>query len=192
MLVSTPGVTFMGYKFLLALVLLSPGLLNAATEEQCSGPLQGEQRALRSDETLNLCQLSQDKVVLVVNTASQCGFTGQFEGLEALYQKYKEQNFTILGFPSDSFRQEYDDEDATAEVCYVNYGVTFPMLATSKVRGSDANPVFAELIAQSGKSPRWNFYKYLVGTDGRVIDVYSSTTRPDDQRLQRDIENALQ
>lgn len=181
----------MFYKFLLAVVLLSPGLVFAESAEDCSGPLRGEQRGLRSDENINLCQLSQNKVVLIVNTASQCGFTGQFEGLEALYQKYKDQNFTIVGFPSDSFRQEYDDEAETAEVCYVNYGVTFPMLATSKVRGSEANPVFAELIGETGKSPRWNFYKYLVGRDGEVIDVYSSTTRPDDQRLVRDIENAL-
>ncbi|RUO25436.1 glutathione peroxidase [Aliidiomarina minuta] len=177
------------HKFLLATALLVPGFAVAA---ECLGPLQGEQRGLRTDDSLNLCQLSQDKVVLVVNTASRCGFTGQFEGLEALYQKYREQDFTIIGFPSDSFRQEHADEAETAEVCYVNYGVTFPMLATSKVRGSDANPVFAELIEQTGKAPRWNFYKYLVDREGKVVDVYSSTTRPDDQRLQRDIENALQ
>lgn len=157
----------------------------------CNGPLQGEQRLLRSEETVNLCELSENKVTLVVNTASQCGFTGQFSGLEDLYQSYREQGFQVIGFPSSSFRQEHTLEEQTAEVCFVNYGVTFPMMATSNVRGRDVNPVFAELAIQTGQSPRWNFYKYLIDRDGDVVGVYPSTTRPDDQSLRRDIERAL-
>ncbi|MBA3988116.1 glutathione peroxidase [Aliidiomarina maris] len=160
-------------------------------DHTCQGPLQGEFRLLRSEDSVDLCELSANKVTLVVNTASQCGFTGQFEGLEALYQSYREQGFQVVGFPSDSFNQEYGNEEQTADVCYINYGVTFPMMATSKVRGGDANPVFADLIAQTGEAPRWNFYKYLVNRDGDVLGVYPSTTPPDDQRLRRDIERAL-
>ena len=178
--------------FALALGAADDAANNSANNSaQCQGPLKGEHRLLRSEETVDLCELSQQKVSLVVNTASQCGFTGQFEGLEELYQSYKDQGFQVIGFPSDSFRQEYGNEEETAEVCYINYGVTFPMMATSAVRGRSANPVFAELIEQTGQSPRWNFYKYLVGRDGDVLGVYPSTTRPDDQSMRRDIERAL-
>lgn len=171
--------------------MLGSGDGNGITAPDCQGPLQGEYRLLRSEEVIDLCELTHEKVTLVVNTASQCGFTGQFEGLEALYQTYREQGFQVVGFPSDSFRQEYGDEEQTAEVCFINYGVTFPMMATSRVRGGSANPVFAELIEKSGQAPRWNFYKYLVSREGDVLGVYPSTTRPDDQSLMRDIERAL-
>lgn len=177
--------------FAVALASSQTDSVNADMAQECQGPLQGEQRLLRSEENVDLCELSQGKVTLVVNTASQCGFVGQFESLEELYQSYKEQGFQVIGFPSNSFRQEHGDEQQTAEVCYVNYGVTFPMVATSNVRGQNVNPVFAELSLQTGKTPRWNFYKYLVGRDGEVLEVYSSTTRPDDQTLLRDIERAL-
>lgn len=181
--VATPaGATFVGTP------LPAP---TANQPQVCDGPLQGEYRLLRSEESVNLCNLTADKVTLVVNTASQCGFTGQFEGLEALYAEYHEQGFQVIGFPSDSFDQEYGNEEETAEVCFINYGVTFPMLATSQVRGESPNPVFAELIRQTGEEPRWNFYKYLVSKNGDVLGVYPSTTRPDDQGLRRDIERAL-
>lgn len=165
--------------------------LSESVAQGCEGPLKGEQRLLRSDETVDLCELSHDKVTLVVNTASECGFTGQFEGLQALYEKYQEQGFQVVGFPSNSFQQEHSYEEETAEVCFINYGVTFPMMATSSVRDQDVNPVFADLAVATGQTPRWNFYKYLVGRNGDVLGVYPSTTRPDDQSLQRDIERAL-
>ncbi len=98
---------------------------NADMAQACQGPLQGEQRLLRSEESVDLCELSQGKVTLVVNTASQCGFVGQFESLEELYQSYKDQGFQVIGFPSNSFRQEHGDEQQTAEVCYVNYGFSY-------------------------------------------------------------------
>lgn len=183
----------LGIVSLSALWLLS-GTATADNAEQaasCNGPLQGEQRLLRSEEQVDLCELSENKVTLVVNTASQCGFRDQFGGLEELYQAYREQGFQVIGFPSGSFEQEYGHEEQTAEVCFVNYGVTFPVLATSNVRGQDVNPVFAELAVQTGETPRWNFYKYLIGRNGDVLGVYPSTTRPDDQSLRRDIERAL-
>ncbi len=145
---------------------------------------------LGSRDAVDFCALTQGKVTLIVNTASECGFTPQFEGLEKLYQKYKEHNFIIVGFPSDSFFQEHDDSKKTEEVCYVNYGVTFPMMSSSKVRGGKANPIFQHLKEAKG-SPKWNFYKYLVSADGTVIDWYNSSTKPNDPKLIAAIEQAL-
>lgn len=177
---------------LAVLALMSFAPTAVAEEQACSGPLQGEQRMLRSSEHLDLCEVSKEKVVLVVNTASQCGFTGQFEGLEALYQEYKDKGFTVIGFPSNSFRQEHQDEEATAEVCYQNFGVTFPMMATSPVTGRAANPVFQELKDKTGTAPGWNFHKYLVGKNGQVITNFGSRTTPEDEALRSAIEQALQ
>ncbi len=162
----------------------------ANTKDACTGPLQGEQRSLRSEAMSNLCDLSEGKVTLVVNTASQCGYTGQFDGLEKLYQEYKDQGFTIIGFPSDSFRQEHADEEAVAEVCFANFGVTFPMMSISAVTGRRANPVFADLAREQGP-PAWNFHKYLVGRNGEVIASFPSAIEPMDERLTSQVEKAL-
>ena len=140
-----------------------------------------DMRKLRSEESLNLCQFK-GKALLIVNTASNCGFTPQFEGLEALYQKYKDQGLVVLGFPSDDFFQEEDDEKETAKVCFVNYGVTFPMFATSEVRGSDANPVFKYLNQQTS-APNWNFYKYLVTPDRKTVLRFNSKVKPDSKKM---------
>lgn len=143
-------------------------------------------------QPLDLCSSLAGKVVLVVNTASHCGFTPQFKGLETLYQQYREQGFEILGVPSDDFFQEDRDPGKTAQVCYRNYGVTFTMGSEQHVRGKDAHPLFRALIDESGESPSWNFYKYLVGRDGKVIGVFSSRVKPDDAKLGSAIEKALQ
>lgn len=172
------------------LFALAPLLFSGVGFAACPDWLDVEFPRLRSHEQVDLCALKGDRVLLIVNTASQCGFTPQFEGLEALYQRYRERGFEIVGFPSDSFRQEFDDEAETAKICYVNYGVTFTMLAPSPVRGDDANPVFAHLAEVLGP-PRWNFYKYLIGRDGTPLASFPPTVKPLDEELVRAIEEAL-
>lgn len=171
----------------LALTLLA----GPAAANECPVLLQHELPELRSKETIDLCQQFQGKALVVVNTASFCGFAPQFKGLEALYQRYRQEGLVVLGVPSDDFFQESDDAAETAEVCYVNYGVTFPMAQTQPVRGSDAIPLFRELAEQSGGAPRWNFYKYVVDRNGRVVDYFSSKVEPDDPKLIEAVEKAL-
>ena len=167
-----------------------PAAATPLPSENCPAWLNHNIQKLRSKDTINLCELKQNKVLLIVNTASSCGFTPQFKGLEELYQTYKDKGLIIVGFPSDSFFQEHDDAEKTAEVCYINYGVTFPMVESSNVRGRKANPVFKHLAEEKG-APKWNFYKYLIGRDAEVIEWYNSRKKPSDSQLIADIEKAL-
>lgn len=131
------------------------------------------------------------KVVLAVNTASQCGFTPQYAGLEKLWQDYRERGLVVLGFPSNDFGQQ---EPGTAEeiraFCDLTFHVTFPMFAKVITKGDGRSPVFAFLTAKHPE-PRWNFYKYLIGRDGEVADYFVSVTSPDSKRLRRAVEKAL-
>ncbi len=135
------------------------------------------------------------KVVLVVNTASKCGFTPQYAGLEQIYERYRDQGLVVLGFPCNQFgKQEPGDADEISEFCQVNYGVSFPMFAKVDVNGSDAHPLFQWLRREAkgalgSTRIKWNFTKFLVGRDGEVIDRYASTTKP--EKLSGDIEKAL-
>lgn len=147
-------------------------------------------RRLHSQVQLDLCELTAGKPVLIVNTASHCGFTPQFKGLEAIHKKYQSQGLVVLGFPSDNFFQEEDEEKDTAKVCFVNYGVTFPMLQTIDVRGSDAHPIFKH-VADKTTSPKWNFYKYLISGDGKHIKHFNSRVTPDDAEFIQAIEAVL-
>lgn len=180
----------MKFKLLAASLALSL-LAGPVAAEQCAALLAHELPKLRSKETINLCEQFQGKAMVVVNTASFCGFAPQFKGLEALYQRYKDDGLVVLGVPSDDFFQESDDATETAEVCYVNYGVTFPMAQTQPVRGGDAIPLFKELAKQAGGAPRWNFYKYVVDRNGQVVDYFSSKVEPDDPKLIAAVEKAL-
>ena len=145
---------------------------------------------LQDEKPQSLCQYS-GKVVLIVNTASFCGFTPQYKGLEALDTKYRSRGLVVLGFPSNDFSQESGSNKEIADFCESTFGVKFPMFSKSSVRGSEANPLFKQLAKISGTTPKWNFYKYLIGRDGKVVDAYSSMTAPEDRSFIRELEKQL-
>ena len=156
----------------------------------CPEVLDHEVRLLDSSESVNLCQY-EDKVVLAVNVASRCGFTYQYESLQALYEKYEKDDFVILGFPSRDFMfQEYSDESKVKEFCSTEYGVTFPMFATSSVKGGKANSFFKALTEESGVKPGWNFHKYLVSKNGTVAS-FDTKVEPDSEILAKEISKLL-
>lgn len=163
---------------------------SAQSTTPCPAILKHTFPKLQDDSPQNLCQYS-GKVVLVVNTASYCGFTYQYQGLEALYQKNKDRGLVILGFPSNDFFQEKSNNKDIADFCYNTYGVVFPMFAKSSVRGSDANALFKALAKATGKSPSWNFNKYLIDRSGRVLAHFGSTTEATDPKLLGQINSAL-
>lgn len=145
---------------------------------------------LQDEKPQSLCQYA-GKVLLVVNTASYCGFTPQYQGLEDLYSRYRERGLVVLGFPSNDFAQESGSNKDIADFCENTFGVKFPMFAKSSVRGSDANPLFRQLARQTGRQPLWNFHKYLIGRDGQVVAQYASTTTPQDKAFVARIEQLL-
>ncbi|GAA0556815.1 MULTISPECIES: glutathione peroxidase [Rheinheimera] len=178
-------------QLLSAMAIITSVLAAPAMANQCGEILGHSMQQLNTRESVDLCDSFKGKTVLVVNTASKCGFTPQFDALEALYQKYQDKGLVVLGFPSDSFKQEYDDAGKTAEVCYLTYGVKFPMFASSKVTGDDANPVFKALIAKTGETPSWNFNKYLVSSDEQTVKHFGSRTKPDDKEFIAELESML-
>jgi len=149
-------------------------------------------RRLASDEVVNLQAAYGGKVVLVVNTASRCGNTPQYEGLEKLYEQYGEQGLVVLGFPSnDFFGQEPGSEEEIQEFCRLTYGVRFPMFEKVSVKEGEAHPFYQQLAAAAGTYPTWNFHKYLIGRDGKLIAEFSPRTQPSDKKLVGEIEKAL-
>jgi glutathione peroxidase len=162
----------------------------AKVASDCPALLQHSMDRLQDEKPQSLCQYS-GKVLLVVNTASFCGFTQQYGGLEALYARYKDQGLVVLGFPSNDFAQERGSNKDIADFCESTFGVKFPMFTKTAVTGRDAHPFYKRLASESGSSPRWNFYKYLVGRDGKVAGAYGSTTGPQDARLVKQIELLL-
>lgn len=157
---------------------------------QCPELLQGELPKLRAKEQIDLCQKFAGKPLVVVNTASFCGFAPQFEGLEALHKQYQGQGLEMLGVPSNDFKQEAGDSAETAKVCYANYGVTFTMTEPQAVRGDDATHLF-KVLAEQSTAPKWNFYKYVVDRQGKVIAQFSSLTKPDDPALIEAVQKAI-
>ncbi|MBM7554179.1 glutathione peroxidase [Thalassobacillus pellis] len=134
------------------------------------------------------------KVLLIVNTASKCGFTPQYEGLQELYDKYHENGFEVLGFPSNQFmNQEPGSDEEIQEFCKLNYGVSFPMFSKTDVRGKEAHPLFQYLIKQApgvvSDQVKWNFTKFLVDQDGQVFERYAPKTNP--ESIEKDIEKLL-
>ncbi|MBN8750598.1 Hydroperoxy fatty acid reductase gpx1 [Xylophilus ampelinus] len=162
----------------------------APADSACPPILQHTFGRLQDEKPQSLCQYA-GKVVLVVNTASFCGFTPQYKGLEELDRKYRDKGLVVLGFPSNDFAQESGSNKEIADFCESTFGVKFPMFVKTSVRGSDANPLFKELAKQTGTTPKWNFYKYLIARDGKVVDAYSSMTAPDDKAFIQTIESQL-
>ncbi len=175
----------------LSLLLLLPLAVPAAA---CGDLLDGAQfRPLAGKEPVDLCKTYGGKVLLVVNTASKCGFTPQYDGLEKLDQAYRERGFAVLGFPSNDFRgQEPGTEAEIREFCTLTYGVKFPMFEKVSVKEGQANPFYVKLAtAAGGHYPGWNFHKYLIDRDGKVVADYPSRVKPDDAELVAKIEALL-
>ncbi|WP_348673848.1 glutathione peroxidase [uncultured Abyssibacter sp.] len=163
-----------------------------AAGASCDGPLDVTKRRLAGDESVRLCEAYADQVVLVVNTASKCGYTPQYDGLEALYDRYRDRGFVVLGFPSNDFGgQEPGSEAAVARFCRLTYGVRFPMFEKTSTAEGTQDALYTALAAAGGGYPQWNFHKYLLGRDGRVIHAFPSATQPSDPDLVDAIETAL-
>ena len=169
----------------------APALSALPVAPSCPGVLKHSFPRLQDDAPQNLCQYA-GKVVLVVNTASYCSFTEQYAGLEKLYAKYASKGLVVLGFPSNEFgRQEPGTAKEIADLCFNTYGVKFPMFAKSSVKGPSANALHAQLAKATGKEPKWNFAKYLIDRNGKVIEHFPSTVKPEDKQLVSKIEQVL-
>ena len=180
--------------FLSALALLGlvpPAAAQTTIPTACPTLLQHQFNRLQDEVPQNLCQYA-GKVALVVNTASYCGFTSQYEGLEALYAKYQARGLVVLGFPSNDFgKQEPGSSKDIADFCFNTYGVKFPMFSKSVVSGSNQSAFYAALAKATGKSPQWNFHKYLIDRSGKVVTSYPSNMSPDNSALVAAIEKQL-
>ena len=171
-----------------ALLLMTLATSNAAD----STLLDQDFRTLASDDVVNLGQAYTGKVILVVNTASKCGNTPQYDGLESLYQEFGADGLVVLGFPSNDFMgQEPGTEEQIQEFCRLTYKVKFPMFEKVSVKGENAHPFFVALADEAGTYPTWNFHKFLIGRDGNLIAEFSPRTQPDDERVVAEIKAAL-
>lgn len=168
-------------------------LMVAATAYSAGSSLLDQDfRRLASEESVNLADAYGGKVILVVNTASKCGNTPQYEGLEKLYEEYGDDGLVVLGFPSnDFFGQEPGSEEEIQEFCRLTYGIRFPMFEKVTVKEGEAHPFFDGLADAAGTYPTWNFHKYLIGRDGQLIAEFSPRTQPYDERLVSSIKTAL-
>ena len=167
-----------------------PTLSASTVSTTCPKLLQHTMLRLQDEKPQALCQYA-GQVVLVVNTASFCGFTSQYKGLEALYAKYKDRGLVVLGFPSNDFSQEPESNAKIADFCDNTFGVKFPMFTKTSVRGTDAIPLFKQLTEQTGTAPKWNFYKYLISRDGKTVKGYGSITGPQDKGFVSEVEKLL-
>src|SRR5690242_411838 len=179
------------YTFIVAVVAVFPTPTPSTAAESSCPSILDHKFANLMDEPVSLCQF-RGKVLLIVNTASECGYTPQYEGLEKLYRRYRYKGFAVLGFPANDFGgQEPGSNKEIAQFCRLNYGVTFPVFAKTPVIGANANPLFKELAAKTGNPPRWNFHKYLLDRTGQPVAVFESVVEPEDRRVTAQIEKLL-
>ena len=177
-------------RFLKGVLLIMTASVSIASEDPV---LDQDFRRLASDDVVNLGEEYGGKVILVVNTASKCGNTPQYDGLEKLYEQYGDDGFVVLGFPSNDFLgQEPGTEEEIQAFCRLTYKVRFPMFEKITVKKGHAHPFFDRLAEEAGTYPSWNFHKFLIGRDGEVIAEFSPRTQPYDERLIAEIESALE
>jgi glutathione peroxidase len=163
-----------------------------AKRSLCAEGAAFEKKRLASEQVDDICRSHLGKVMLIVNTASKCGFTYQYEGLETLYDRYRDQGLVVLGFPSNDFGgQEPGSEMQIQNFCVNTYAIKFPMYEKTRVIGSDKDPLYQALVNASGSEPRWNFHKYLVDRNGVVVSSHSSSTKPLSKKLVNEIESLL-
>jgi glutathione peroxidase len=163
----------------------------STTPANCPALLHFQFNRLQDDAPQNLCQYT-GKVALIVNTASYCGFTSQYQGLEELYAKYQPRGLVVLGFPSNDFgKQEPGSSKEIADFCFNTYGVKFPMFSKSVVSGATPNPLYQSLAKLTGSTPQWNFHKYLIDRNGIVIANFASDVSPQSPQVVAAIEKAL-
>jgi glutathione peroxidase len=192
------AIPFRPWIFVAVAALMAIALSSAARAESpppvadaCPELLNYSFNRLQTGKPESLCQY-RGKVVLIVNTASYCGYTHQYEGLEALYRKYKSRGLVVVGFPSNDFGgQEPGSNKEIAEFCRLTYGVEFPMFEKSSVTSIKTNPLYAELLARTGQSPKWNFHKYLVDRDGKQVTSFGTRVEPDNSDLVGALERML-
>jgi glutathione peroxidase len=165
-----------------------PVVANAA---DCPPVLKHDFTRLQDGKPMPMCQYA-GKVVLVVNTASYCGFTSQYDGLEKLYARLKDKGLVVVGFPSNDFgEQEPGSDKEIADFCRLTYGVEFPMASKTVVKGKNANPFYQKLAEMTDSRPKWNFHKYLISRDGSKVVAFGSTTTPDDKALLAKVDEFL-
>lgn len=173
-------------RLLLSLVCFAAPITMAA---ECPALLNFQFKTLQG-QPMNLCALA-GKPILVVNTASKCGYTPQFEKLEGMYRDYKAKGLTVIGFPSNDFKQELAENKEIADFCKLTYMVEFPMMEASHVVGTEANPFFKSLATASGAAPKWNFQKYLIAPDGKTVYAFSTPTEPDADTIMSKLKTML-
>jgi glutathione peroxidase len=187
-------------SFLLAMLIAAIALVSTAPasaadpaigDGPCPAVLNYTFNRLQTGKPESLCQF-RGKVILIVNTASYCGYTHQYEGLEALYRRYKSRGLVVVGFPSNDFgEQEPGSNHEIAEFCRLTYGVEFPMFEKTSVTSLKTNPLYATLLARTGQAPQWNFHKYLVDRNGNRVESFGSKVEPDDRALLTALEKLL-
>jgi glutathione peroxidase len=176
---------------LLAVSVAAASSARAADVDACPAVLNYTFNSLQTGKIESLCQY-RGKVLLIVNTASFCGYTHQYEGLEALYRKYKSRGLVVLGFPTNDFGgQEPGSNHEIAEFCRLTYGVEFPMFEKSSIKSLKTNPLYAELAVRTGQSPQWNFHKYVVDREGERVTSFGSRVEPDNAELVTTLEKLL-